>query len=93
MKNEQSVAKRSQKRQFWAKQESMPRHGFAMPQHEKDPIQKPESYMPQHDEGMPRHAKVGLIAYFEGMPQHDQFMPRHDDVYETYFWQLGFNAF
>ena len=49
--------------------------------------------MPQHEEGMPRHAKVGLIADFEGMPQHDQFMPRHDDVYETYFWQLGFNAF
>ena len=58
----------------------------------KDPIQKPESYMPQHEEGMPRHAKVGLIADFKGMPQHDQFMPRHDYVYETYFWQLGFNA-
>ena len=33
-KNEQSVAKRSQKRQKWAKQESMPRHGSVMPQHE-----------------------------------------------------------
>ena len=30
-KNEQSEAKRSQKKQFWAKQESMPRHGFVMP--------------------------------------------------------------
>ena len=30
-KNEQSVAK---KRQKWAKQESMPRHGSVMPQHE-----------------------------------------------------------
>ena len=33
-KNEQSVAKKSQKRQKWAKQESMPRHGSVMPQHE-----------------------------------------------------------
>ena len=33
-KNEQRVAKRSQKKQNWAKHESMPRHGFIMPQHE-----------------------------------------------------------
>ena len=34
LKNEQSVAKRSQNRQKWAKQKSMPRHGSVMPQHE-----------------------------------------------------------
>ena len=33
-KNEQRVAKRSQKKQKWAKHESMSRHGFIMPQHE-----------------------------------------------------------
>ena len=71
----------------------MPQHGFSMPQHEEHPNQNLESSMPQHDMIMPQHAKVGLIADFEGMPQHDQFMPRHDYVYETYFWQLGFNAF
>ena len=33
-KNKQRVAKRSQKKQDWENHESMPRHGFAMPQHE-----------------------------------------------------------
>ena len=33
-KNEQRIAKWSQRKQFWAKHESMPRHGFVMPQHE-----------------------------------------------------------
>ena len=33
-KNEQRVAKKSQKKQYWAKHESMPRHGFIMPQYE-----------------------------------------------------------
>ena len=34
LKNEQKVAKRSHKKQYWAKHESMPWHGFIMPQHE-----------------------------------------------------------
>ena len=33
-KNEQRVAERSQKKQFWAKYENMSRHGFVMPHHE-----------------------------------------------------------
>ena len=37
-KNEQSEAKKSQKRRFWVKQESMSRHGFIMPQHEVNSI-------------------------------------------------------
>ena len=45
-KNEQSEAKISQKRRFWAKQESMPRHGLIMPQHEENSSQKPEASMP-----------------------------------------------
>ena len=33
-KNEQRVAKRSQKKHDWANHKSMLRHGFAMPKHE-----------------------------------------------------------
>ena len=52
----------------------------------KSIIQKLESYMP-------RHAKAVQKINFVDMPQHAKSMPWHDDVQETYFWQLGFNAF
>ena len=57
-KNEQNEAKRSQKRRFWAKQESMSRYGFIMPQHEVNSSQKPEANMSQHAQIMPQHAKA-----------------------------------
>ena len=55
--------------------------------------QKPEASMPWHTQFMPQHAKAVQKINFVVMPQHDKSMLRHDDVYETYFWQLGFNAF
>ena len=56
-KNEQRIAKRSQRKQNWASHESMPRHGFAMPQHEVF-SQKLEAGKLQHAQFMPQHAKV-----------------------------------
>ena len=55
--------------------------------------QKPEASMLRHAQFMSQHAKTVQKINFVVMPQHTKSMPRHDDVYETYFWQLGFNAF
>ena len=74
-----------------------------MPRHDKDPCRSMCKLQGQVKN--PRRACRGMTpscrgmscqgrkGKFEGMPRHDLSMPRHDDVYETYFWQLGFNAF
>ena len=71
-KNEQRVVKKSQKKQDWANHESMPRHGFAMLQHE---------VFQSKTRGW--HAKAVQKQDFQDMPQHAQIMPRHDDDNQT----------
>ena len=81
-KNKQRVAKRSQKKQDWANHESMPRHGFAMLQHEV--LQsKTRGCMLQHAQFIQQHAKAVQKQDFQDMPQHAQIMPRHDDDNQT----------
>ena len=81
-KNEQRVAKRSQKKQDWANHESMPRHGFSMSQHEV--LQsKTRGWHAAVAQFMPQHAKTVQKQDFQDMPQHAQIMPWHDDDNQT----------
>ena len=85
---------RSQKKQIWAKQESMPRHGSVMPQREATQSKT----RGQHAAACPIHAAAwqnkracrGMVLSCRSMrqlsqkpeasmPQHAQFMPRHGD--------------
>ena len=74
-KNEQKVAKRSQKKQDWANHESMPQHGFAMPQHE---------VLQSKTQGW--HAVACQGGSKTGFSRHAaacQIMPRHDHDNQT----------
>ena len=81
-KNKQREAKRSQKKQNWAKHESMPRHGFIMPQHE--PLQSKTRGW--HAAACPIHAAAchgGSKTKFSIHAAACQIMPRHDDADKT----------
>ena len=78
-KNEQRVAKMSQKKQDWANHESMPQHRFAMPQHEV--LQSKTRGW--HATACPIHAAACQGGSKIGFLSHAQIMPRHDDDNQT----------
>ena len=81
-KNKQRVAKMSQRKQNWASHESIPRHGFAMPQHEL--IQsKTQGWhaaaCPIHDAACHGGSKTRFSIHAAAC----QIMLRHDDADKT----------
>ena len=74
-KNKQRVAKRSQRKQNWAKHESIPRHRFFMPQHEL--IQS--KTRDWHAAACQGKAKTRFSIHAAAC----QIMPRHDDADKT----------
>ena len=85
-KNKQRVAKRSQKKQYWAKHESMPRHGFIMPQHEL--IQsKTQGW---HAAACQGKAKNKILRSCRSMPKSCRDMMTMINL--CYFWQVGFGT-
>ena len=83
-KNEQSKTKKSQKRQFWAKQESMSRYGFIMPQHEVNSVKNQRSAC----RSMPRRFKDRILKTCRSMPKPCHGMATF--IILVYFWQVGF---
>ena len=87
-KNEQRVVKKSQKKQDWANHESMPWHGFAMPQHEV--LQSKTrgwhaAACPIHAAACQGKAKTRFSIHAAAC----QIMPRHDDADRTILFLAG----
>ena len=86
-KNEQSVAKKRQKRKFWAKQESMPQHDLVMPQHE---VTQSKNLTPTCH-SMPKRCKDRILKPYRSMPKPCRGMATFSNL--GYFWQLGLDSY